>query len=423
MSIAPANSLPQWQVDIPSLSQLLVSAGSHGLKQLSLCGVDIHSIGCMLMIAELTPACQEFRKTLNLVRDKQRAEKMWMYKVVEIGGATNFLADQMLKTRAGENVLALLSSTIPVMDEETCTSLMSALFDSVNVSLDNIPGTKQLQCIRSALVSLTRKVGFGEKVLQYQSFLWGIIGRPGRDEMHYDPYQAVPDPVDMPNIIRMFYKVKISDDSHVMIFSGTTGAAWILAYSCFVLGLNTCVLDKAGSSVPVIGTYKDAKVIVDVASLESKCATYVAGQIQELIRFNSATDTIRQGWSLDCSIINFLDLQHPNLKNSLQYGPISRYVAIRVMDKILRMTGSFEKVEARTRAYNAGFLTYTSSIAPELQKRGLRILRWLGFDPGLLEDYVFEEYRGCETFTCLRHKPDAPTRTYVPSTLAHILTE
>lgn len=172
----------------------------------------------------------------------------------------------MLKTRAGENVLALLSSTIPVMDEETCTSLMSALFDSVNVSLDNIPGTKQLQCIRSTLVSLTRKIGFGEKVLQYQSFLWGITGKP--DEMNYDPYQAVPDPGEMPKIIQMFYKVKTSDDSHIMIFSGTTGAAWILAYSCFVLGLNTCVIDKAGSSVPVIGTYKNAKVIVDVASLE-----------------------------------------------------------------------------------------------------------------------------------------------------------
>jgi hypothetical protein len=332
MSIAPANPLPQWQVDIPSLSQLLVSAGSHGLKQLALCGVNIHSIGCMLMIAELTPACQEFRKTLNLARDKQRAERMWMYKVVEIGGATNFLADQMLKTRAGENVLALLSSTIPVMDEETCTSLMSALFDLANVSLDNIPGTKQLQCIRSALVPLTRKVGFGEKVLQYQSFLWGITGKP--DGMDYDPYQAVPDPVDMPKIIRMLYRVKTSDDSYVMIFSGTTGAAWILAYSCFVLGLNACVLDKAGSSVPVIRTYKDAKVIVDVASLESKCATYVAGQIQDLIQFNGAIDTIRQGWSLDCSIINFLDLQHPNLKNSPYYGRISRSAAMQVMDRM-----------------------------------------------------------------------------------------
>lgn len=53
MSGGPLGGI-SWQVDIPSLSQLVVSVGSHGLKQLALSGVDIHSISCMLMIAEYT---------------------------------------------------------------------------------------------------------------------------------------------------------------------------------------------------------------------------------------------------------------------------------------------------------------------------------------------------------------------------------
>jgi hypothetical protein len=98
MSGGPLGGI-SWQVDIPSLSQLVVSVGSHGLKQLALSGVDIHSIGCMLMIAEYTPCSSDFRRLLNRARSEQRAEHLWFHKMVEIGASTNFLADQLLKTR------------------------------------------------------------------------------------------------------------------------------------------------------------------------------------------------------------------------------------------------------------------------------------------------------------------------------------
>ena len=62
--------MASWQVDIPGLSQLIIGAGAHGLKQLALSGVDIHTIGCMLMVSELTPASQNFRNILNIQREK-----------------------------------------------------------------------------------------------------------------------------------------------------------------------------------------------------------------------------------------------------------------------------------------------------------------------------------------------------------------
>lgn len=49
---------------------------------------------------------------------------------VQVRTATNFLADQMLKTRAAENVLALMAATVSVMNEESNASLLASLFES-----------------------------------------------------------------------------------------------------------------------------------------------------------------------------------------------------------------------------------------------------------------------------------------------------
>src|SRR3954452_20423225 len=104
----------QWQADIPGLTQLILKMGANGLKQFAMSGVDAHTLACMLMIGELTPASNEFRLALNRHREKQRRASWWFHKLVEVGSGANFIADQLLKTRAGENVLALLTSIIPV---------------------------------------------------------------------------------------------------------------------------------------------------------------------------------------------------------------------------------------------------------------------------------------------------------------------
>ena len=50
------SSAVQMTVDLGSLANMVASVGSRGLKQLATSGVQLHSLGCMLMIAELVPA-------------------------------------------------------------------------------------------------------------------------------------------------------------------------------------------------------------------------------------------------------------------------------------------------------------------------------------------------------------------------------
>ena len=105
---------PNWQVDIPSLSQLVLNLESTGLKQLANSGVDIHTIDCMLKIGKVVPACAKFRSAIHDARKKQRSKQFWLYKTIELGTAINFPADVLLKTRAGENAIALVCSLVPV---------------------------------------------------------------------------------------------------------------------------------------------------------------------------------------------------------------------------------------------------------------------------------------------------------------------
>ena len=153
---------------------MVASFGQRGLKQLAMSGVQLHSLGCMLMIAELTPASTEYRRMLNKVREQQRSERLWYFKVVEIGAASNFLVDQLLKTRAGENAVALLTALAPVMSIEACTTVLSLLFVEAGATLDNHPGVGELEKIRDGVLSLARKVDFREKVLHYQYLLQAL---------------------------------------------------------------------------------------------------------------------------------------------------------------------------------------------------------------------------------------------------------
>ena len=129
--------MPQMTRDLGGLIKWIASIGAHGLKQLATSGVDTHTLSCMLMIAELTPASNEFRRTISRERQQQKNERRWYFTGVEVGGATDFLADQLLKTRAGENVVALLAAIASTLDVTSCTMILSSLFDVAGVSLDN----------------------------------------------------------------------------------------------------------------------------------------------------------------------------------------------------------------------------------------------------------------------------------------------
>ncbi|KAL4997878.1 hypothetical protein BDV10DRAFT_201550 [Aspergillus recurvatus] len=408
---------PQWQIDIPSLSQLVFSAGAHGLKQLALAGVDPHTIGCMLMIAEYTPASQDFRTKLNKARQQQRMDRVWLYKLVEIGACTNFLADQMLKTRAGENVVALMAAVATVMDEQSCTAVLLSLFEAAKVPLDNTPGIMQLQNIRSCLASLAGKTEFAEKTLQYHHFFLSLLGRKDEGESQRpkgSPYEGLPDVKDMPKMMQMMRRLIRPDDRRCVVrYSGLRGAAWMATYTSYVLGLRICAVRADGTPVPMTSSYEEAQVIFEVSAPEGAGRLYQEGDLQDLIALETAPVSVNSGWRVDCSVVDFVNLHHPDLRQSqpVAFSRISAFAAIEVLNEICTLSLSFDPGNSDATWYRSqhpssmGFLSFTLAALPEIQARALRILRILGFRPPA-KGYRFRSHGEAATYSCYGHESD-----------------
>lgn len=83
--------------------------------------------------------------------------------MLEIGSGTNHFVNQLLCTRSGENVLALLTLVVSFLDN-SATEVLSIIFDTFGVSSDHIPGITQLQNVRSACLPLARAMDFKDRV-------------------------------------------------------------------------------------------------------------------------------------------------------------------------------------------------------------------------------------------------------------------
>ena len=333
---------PSLQVDLVSLTNTLTNVGMRGLKQLTSAGVDLHSLGCMLMIAEFIPASTEFRRTMSRVRQQQRSDCYWYFKAVEIGSASNFVVDQLLKTRAGENVVALMTAITSILNEASCTTILSSLFESAGVSLDNTPGVGELGKLREALLPFTRKTEFGEKVLQYhyllQAFEQGPQTTAGQEK---NPYEAIPHNRDIPTILQMLFKVTSNQDL-IFTFNGITGAAWVATYAAYVLGLTACVIKASGSTLPINGTYEEARVVIRILSSSgvNTCEISRAGGLEDFISLES-NGLERTGWSVDCSVINFFDMNCPGLRQMPDFPVLCEFAAIELLNMISDLARKF----------------------------------------------------------------------------------
>ena len=381
---------PSWQVDIPGLTQLILSAGTYGLKQLASAGIDMHTIGCILMLSEYTPASKEFRKTINRAREQQRSQRLWMYKMVEIGTATNFLADQLLKTRAGENVLALMAATSSITDEDSCVSAIAALFEGAKVSADNIPGTGQLRSLRNGLCPLGRMTGFGEKLLRYHQFLKNISFDPTSD-----PYASIPGPSDVAGLIRMLHKICSAEEHYVLRYDGFLGAAWVVTYGCEILGLSACAINgRSGSeeAVPINGSYEEAKIIVNLAASTNAYTLYLEKDVHEIINVTGPLDRAPRGWNIDCSKENFLLYRHPKIDESPSFDALSIFTAIATLNRASQIACTLgiwtSPAKQDNRLGTSGLLLYSKSSLPSIHERCLRILRTLGFRRGDLSRFI-----------------------------------
>lgn len=209
---------------------ILRDAQAH--KQLALSNVDLHVLGCMLKLGEYIPASSEFRRALTKARQTQKSETWYIHKLVAIGSAENYVCDQLLKFRAGENVVALMSATVPVMGEDGAIAVLLSLFDAISARPENIPGRQQLENFRSSLVAISRKSGFPERVAQYHSLFRRVLVRS--DSMILpDPYSSMPDAVTMANFIKQMHRVA-TEEMFLVIWRGVKGAAWAVAYTSMV---------------------------------------------------------------------------------------------------------------------------------------------------------------------------------------------
>ncbi|KAI9890801.1 MAG: hypothetical protein M1814_003585 [Vezdaea aestivalis] len=403
-TLQSTSGAPSWQVDIPNLSQLILGAGAQGLKQLALSGVDIHAIGCMLMIGEFTPTSDEFRKSLKRCREAQRSERLWMYKVVEYGSGQNFLADNLLKTRAGENVMALVTAISAVMSEDASLAVLNRLFEISGAALKDIPGLGQLSNVRSSLLPFAKKMDFKDRLLKYHAFLWGLLQKGGPPTGD-DPYDGIPDESSIASIIELLHKLTTSEDDMRLVFCGIKGAAWVATYARVILGLEVSAIGVDRVPIPLFGTHETAKVSLELFHSHSKCELYKEGNVQSFLKFDAISENARKGWSVDCKNFDFVDYNHPDLRKTKIFSRISDFVAMETINQVSELAAAFtdfKQIQAlKGQMIPSGFTSYTFSILPHLQHRSLEILWILGFRPGTLSDYFFEPSEKASTSQCI----------------------
>ncbi|KAL8868420.1 MAG: hypothetical protein Q9174_005006, partial [Haloplaca sp. 1 TL-2023] len=370
--------MANWQVDIPGLSQLVLGVGAHGLKQLALSGVDIHTIGCLLMLSELVPASQSFRTNLNARREKQRGQRQWLYKFVEIGAGSSFLADHLLKTRAGENVLALMAAIVPLMAPDACINVVSLLFENAGAPLDHTPGIGQILKVRNALVPFVRHVGFQEKVLQYNEHFKRIAVEGTinpADKPGADPYDAIPSEPTLPHIVQICSKLATAEKSTLLYFRGFPGAAWVAAYASIVLGLPVCAVDRKGLEIPLNQIYGKSKIIFELGAKESSFEFFTEGKLGDAIRIETLKDESRRSWSVDCLELNFFNHNFPETLDSADVAHISDITAILTLECVARYVDLLYQYSDLSSQVPG----YWWETMPQIQSRSLEILSTLGF--------------------------------------------
>ncbi|KAA6415431.1 MAG: hypothetical protein FRX48_00146 [Lasallia pustulata] len=289
-----------WQVNLPSFSSLALNLGVAALKQLATAGVSEHTLQCMLMIAEVCPASNEYRRDISKCRQEQRKTAIWMCKIVELGTATNFVVDELLKTRAGENVVALMSAVLPAMSEHSCDSMMFRLFDASGASSNTTPGFSQLQSLRAILAPLLRNTAFKDKAFQYHSFLKRLLvdNKSLPPTSLDDVYDSIPNGETMVHMIQLLSELVQEGGRKIMAYHGLKGAAWCITYARHVLGLAVCVLRTTVDLVPINGDYKNARVLVYIFEDESRCDILIQGKVTDFFDVKGIEPGLR-GWTID----------------------------------------------------------------------------------------------------------------------------
>jgi hypothetical protein len=233
--------------------------GAEGLKKIQMSGVDIYAIGCLLTLGEITPASDTFQKKLVGCRREQRSRRWFINAVVEYGSSTNAVVDQLLNTRAGENILSLIIAVCSVLDNGT-VEVLNIIVELLRVPFESTPGISQLQNVRSVCLPLARMMDFKDHVARTHE----MILREAFPQKSVFRYQdALPDSRTMANLVVALKNLCIERmPGHKLVYYGITGASWLIEYSKDVLGLDVCLIYGDGTTRPVKGTYNTCSVVV-----------------------------------------------------------------------------------------------------------------------------------------------------------------
>ena len=362
-----------WQVDLSGLASLVLNLSASGLKRFAEAGVDFHTILCMGEIAEKCPASNEYRRELSVCRQAQRTESQWLYNLVEIGAATNFVADELLKKRAGENVVALLSAILPVMSESSCDNLLLKLFEACNTSLDKTPGFGQLRSIRKSLTPLARKTQFKDRAFQYHILSRQLLDTDA-SAVKPTANESIPSEETAVQVILALSKLVQEDSGHILAYHGLRGSGWVIAYARHVLGLPVCVLRSTSKPVPISGDYQSARVLAYLFEQENKCELLLNRNVQDFFITKSLDPSCDTGWMIDVGMTNVLD-SYMSAADPLRKGVsvVARSMANSCIQKLAM--GFITKY-----ASLPGLIKYPVYCLPALRKRVTRILSLLGFD-------------------------------------------
>lgn len=374
-----------WQVDLPGLASLVLNLGASGLKRFAEAGVDFHTILCMGEIAEKCPASNEYRRELSVCRRAQRKESQWLYKLVEIGAATNYVADELLKKRAGENVVALMSAILPVMSEISCDHLLLKLFEVCDTPLERTPGFGQLRAIRETLIPLSRKTQFKDRVFQYHVLSKQLLSADV-STISSSAYESIPSEETAVQVILALSRLVQEDSGLILAYHGLRGAAWVIAYARHVLGLPVCVLRSTSKSVPISGDYHSARVVVGLYEGENKCELLLNRNVLDFFVTKSLDPSGHAGWSIDVRTTNVLDNYIP-ISDPLRKG--ASIISSSMVDTYIQILAQRFGPKRRNsgmgleelRFAKHGLIRYPVYCLPALRKRARRILLLLGFEP------------------------------------------
>ena len=390
-----------WQVDLPALASFVLNLGASGLKRFAEAGVDFHTILCMGEISEKCAASNEYRRELSVCRQAQRTESQWLYKLVEIGAATNFVADELLKTRAGENIVALMSAILPVMSESSCDNLLLKLFEACNTPKDKTPGFAQLRSIRRSLNSLARKTQFKDRAFQYHVLSKQLL-ETDASTVNHTAYESIPSEETAVQVILALSKLVQEDSGLILAYHGLRGSGWVIAYARHVLGLPVCVLRSTSKPVPISGEYQSARVLVYLFEQENKCELLLNCNVQDLFVTKSLDPSSHAGWLIDVRATNVLD-SYISAADPLRKGVsvLARSMANSYIQR-LEMQGEKPDTTWLRGPSVQGLVRYSAYCLPALRKRVMGILSLLGFDPvngSDLEDNEWADYVGLKEET------------------------